>query len=311
MIHSTSRGRRGALVTVALAASGVACSAQVPPTYGGEPLATVHGTIVAPSASPGGDAAIVWTTTAPGRYELPAAVGTRVPVTGAFPAAFTLDLLSPPPAAGEQVDSELPAMPPVDGGPVVRTNTPTGAWMGLIAVLAPTANADDLQPGDILGVDVGHVVFYFDHDETDAATPTQNGPAYWARQYLLPATRGYHLAVVDQPTSNQVAAHWSCLNNNFCQHEVGNANAWEQSWVNALFALCTSLAPLAGTCTFDVADVPLTDADNACAAMFNEAVTSAPPCPPAAPTPRENPSGFADPSTVILGATVWDAYWGF
>ena len=81
-----------------------ACGAQADRHYQGEPLATIHGSVIAQSATaqapPDVEAAVLWTHYSSTGYR-PALVGTTVSATGSFPASFTFNMFEPPPADAE------------------------------------------------------------------------------------------------------------------------------------------------------------------------------------------------------------------
>jgi hypothetical protein len=89
---------------LALAAALSACSAQHANDYRGEPLTELHGTVSVTSSAqiPPLDVALVWEEIeigGPNGTFTPLNVpeATRIAVTGQFPSAFTLDLMTPPP----------------------------------------------------------------------------------------------------------------------------------------------------------------------------------------------------------------------
>lgn len=103
------RDRRFALLGFMLATTAFAtagCGAQADTSYRGAPLAELHGTIqtdasgALTSAPPPLAAALVWDGLPPGADRKASVarpeVGTSVPVSGQFPAQFTLQLFTPP-----------------------------------------------------------------------------------------------------------------------------------------------------------------------------------------------------------------------
>jgi hypothetical protein len=96
--------REQLLLLFALAAAVPACSAQHRNDYRGEPLAELHGTVSSTSTAPLPplDVALVWDEISiggPNGVLTPLNVpeATRIPVSGQFPSAFTVDLMTTPP----------------------------------------------------------------------------------------------------------------------------------------------------------------------------------------------------------------------
>ncbi len=93
------------LLAASALSSVLGCAGQADKTYRGEPLARLHGRVeaasTAPTDAPPLAAALVWGQTAPNADAKVAIarprLGTSVPVSGRFPAEFTLDLYEPPP----------------------------------------------------------------------------------------------------------------------------------------------------------------------------------------------------------------------
>src|SRR5215471_6290258 len=143
-----------------------ACSAQVDSDYKGEPLATLHGSIAskqALSVDTQVSAAIIWqledNESEDHRWKM---VGDRTVVRGSFPASFTLDLYTAPPAKAQwTIEHDFP---PDSSAPLVKGGTPVGIWTGALAAIRSDASDDELRNADVLGVDVEHVITYLDHD---------------------------------------------------------------------------------------------------------------------------------------------------
>jgi hypothetical protein len=173
-----SRPLFASALALAAAASLPACDAQTDPTYGGEPLATMHGTVTSSDPSPPAQASVtliweVWTTNGD------TASGVQVPVSGDFPASFTLDLLAPPPA------DVLNPPPP---GETAQVGT------AYIAVLPEGVEYDpEMDEEDFLGAAPEHVLVYVAED-------IQPG-SYWESYLRSLPTAGYHLYRWKKPTA--------------------------------------------------------------------------------------------------------------
>lgn len=93
------------LIAASTLACVVGCAGQADKSYRGEPLARLHGRVeaasTAPAEAPPLSAALIWGQTAPNadaKVAIPRPrLGSSVPVSGRFPAEFTLDLYEPPP----------------------------------------------------------------------------------------------------------------------------------------------------------------------------------------------------------------------
>lgn len=100
MTHSFS-----SLLALISVSSALGCAGQADTSYRGEPLARLQGRVETASRttveSPPLSAALVWAQTAPNADAKVAIarprVGSTVPVSGRFPAEFTLDVYEPPP----------------------------------------------------------------------------------------------------------------------------------------------------------------------------------------------------------------------
>jgi hypothetical protein len=284
------------------------CSAQVEPTYPGEPLASVKGNVVTttpPAKSV--DAAILWLTRDPAKGWVPKLVGERVPVSTTFPAAFTLSAFSPPPAVAVEKRGGL--------GPEAPEPRPTGVWMGFLVALASDAsNTANVAPSDVVGIDPNHIVLYFDHDgqpgldqnhEEDSVTAT-------AGAARVPPTKGYHLAMSERASPAARESYDRCTWNGLCVRRVSpdpvqqDYNDWQRARCTALFT---------ETCTY--LDQPTTteeEAENArCLDLQREAGHFSSPekdqnsCLPFPAKIVANPAGFDSPSTIQLGLPFWEA----
>ena len=152
-----------------------ACDAQTDPSYGGEPLATVRGTITSELDDPPELVASlvweVWTT------QGDSAASAQVPVTGSFPAAFTMELLAPP--ADDMLNPSL---------------GPDEPYVGTAYITAlPPVPVEPLGDEDLLGISPDHVLVYVSSD-------IQPGSQWDAFLHGALAT-GYHLMVVHRPNA--------------------------------------------------------------------------------------------------------------
>lgn len=160
------------LVTAALAAAG--CDQPAGPDYEGEVLASLRGTVVDDRSTDTSAAKVVlvW-----GVDEAPIDrhVATEVPVAGAFPAEFRLDVFEPPP------DDALMTPEGVDEPRI-----------GVAYVLVVPEDAETADEAALLGGAEDHVLVYVDRDVvagTFAADLLHGTP-----------TQGYHLMdVVREP----------------------------------------------------------------------------------------------------------------
>jgi hypothetical protein len=174
---------------LALAAAALpACDAQTDPSYGGEPLATLRGTVTSSDPSPPADASVtliweVWTTNGD------SASGVEVPVSGSFPAAFSLELLAPPPAA---------VLNPPPQGATEQVGT------AYISVLPDGAAYDPaMDEEDFLGFAPEHVLVYVAQD-------IQPG-SFWEGYLRSLPTAGYHLMKWKKPTAAEEVEIDACF----------------------------------------------------------------------------------------------------
>jgi hypothetical protein len=165
-----------ALAAIALAASAAGCDAQADRSYLGEPLVTVRGQVAGDPPLPPLQAAMLWQRGPPPSTN-DQELATRAPVEAGFPAAFTIRLYQPPPAAARRT---------LAAGEVsfARGNAaavPYGTVMG------PTASLP-CPPGGSYSLDVDHWVIHLDRDVLSSSLT-----AWWLGA-ALPA--GYHLVKV-------------------------------------------------------------------------------------------------------------------
>lgn len=162
-----------------------ACNSQVGSDYAGEPLVTVHGTIVNElHASPTSpiDAVLVWNNGSDSSSDVES-FPAKATVAGSFPAAFTISVYAPPPAASLN-----------DLGSLGLDDTRVG-----IATVEAAEGVASAGEGSALGVDEGHVLVYVE----SAMTP--NG--LWARFFGQTLAPGFHIMDVlpAAPTEQQAA----------------------------------------------------------------------------------------------------------
>jgi len=292
------------VLAIGIGSSLVGCSAQVEPSYPGEPLAVVKGQVTTTSAPPSGaiDAAIVWLTRDPAMGWVPRLVGERVPVSATFPASFTLKAFSPPPmaAVGMRNDS-------LDGP------EPSGVWTGFLVAIASGADTTNITPRDVLGVDLNHIVFYFDHDGQPGLDAEGRSDKVYdaAMAGKVPPTKGYHLVLVD-PISDAARAEYDrCRWNGLCVHRISpdpvqqDFDDWEFARCTALFTeSCTEMNPPT-TPEEEAANLPCLERQ----AQAGQVSTKEKPQNECAWPGKilPNPAGFDSPSTIQLGVPFWQA----
>jgi hypothetical protein len=292
------------LLGIGVGSSLVGCSAQVEPSYRGEPLAVVKGQVTTTTTPPSGaiDAAIVWVTRNPTTEWVPRLVGERVPVSATFPAAFTLSTFAPPPAAGVMLRRKDPDAP-----------VPTGVWRGALVALASGEGAADVSPRDVLGVDRSHVVLYFDHDGQPGLDAEGWSDAVYdmAMASKVPPTKGYHLALVD-PGSDAARVEFDrCTWNGLCVHSISpdpvqqDYNEWRFAHCSALFTeSCTEVLPPT-TPEEEAANLACFERRKQAGHLSSEVKEQNVCAFPGKILP--NPAGFDSPSTIQLGVPFWEA----
>jgi hypothetical protein len=324
MISPTIRFTAGALALTGLA---VGCSSQAGPDYAGEPLAVIHGAVVAngtAASSPpaGAQAAVLWL---PRKNVFTSATAQ---VEGSFPSQFSMKLYAPPPAeALEPGGDPLP----VGGWPMTLDRGPLA--LGWIVALAANADPTDIHPADVLGYSLESMVAYLDRDG-DSTNPDDEVVRY-AALWQFPPTKGYHLLKLEW---SDRTAYDRCVWNGFCYDQT-EANpehvapvVWRDGrifyYANQLFLFleaaahqsyesCLQAFPDADRCTIVQPD-PLTYPDGydptnneACAALAAQhdrtAFVTAPRAECGVPLRRvSNPDEFAMPVTVTMGTTFWN-----
>jgi hypothetical protein len=174
------------------------CDPAASPSYRGEPLEDLAGTITGALSRPPppADLLLLWINwrTAPGTV-----VGTRVPVAGSFPAGFSLELYVPPPPEAMNVLPNTTVEPDL-----------AFAWIMVLRSGAVPPGRDilfhqdvkALSTGDVLGWAQDYVLAYLDRNAD---------PGSWAAATLGGALpRGYHLMRVDGTTQADLAAIAMC-----------------------------------------------------------------------------------------------------
>ena len=154
------------------------CAGQADKTYRGEPLARLHGRVeaasTAPIEAPPLSAALVWGQTAPNADAKVAIarprLGSSVPVSGRFPAEFTLDLYEPPPDGA--LFTCFPDAPGAVGGMATAT----------VRAIRQGASPSSGTPFDFFGQVRDFLVVYVDAD-LPAASACPGGAL----------AKGYHL----------------------------------------------------------------------------------------------------------------------
>jgi hypothetical protein len=167
------RSRALALAAVALAAAVGGCDAQADRDYPGEPLVTLRGQVGGVPPLPPLEAAMLWQRGPPPSVD-DQELATRAPVESGFPAAFTIRLYQPPPAAARR--TLLPGEVSFARGNAAAL--PYGIAVDMVPPLPGAQNPS-------YGVDVGHWVLHL-----EAEVPQGSLTAWWLGA-ALPA--GYHL----------------------------------------------------------------------------------------------------------------------
>jgi hypothetical protein len=288
-----------ALFAVGLAQFG--CSAQAEPDYPGEPLALVTGKVVTTDTPANGDidAALLWNT-----FDDPSLKVASAVVHGSFPANFTMEVLSPPPASHDPNDA--------------------GLRFGIIAAIKHQSGSS-VPPTDVVGTAVGWLVVYYPRDAN------LNDPsdiiAINAAFMKVPATRGYHLARVTV-TEESEGQNFRCEYDGLCEHVIyGGCGtvasctpeelAIGQGYQDERFELCTKYLPDAPRCDVTSNDGQEHPEEAACVAqiqarsdrLLQREMSEGDAFRPCEPPwiHLSNPDEFAAPVTVTLGTNLFDA----
>lgn len=193
-------------VTLAIASLPVAgCESQVDPTYQGETLATVQGSVVNDESSvSAAEVALIWSLPQQSPDGL---FGTSAAVSGQFPAGFTLPIFTPPP----------------DGALITAEETGQDK-VGLALILAVEPGTSEGAITDfeqveanMLGMSEDHVLVYVDHELEPNSV--------WESLLGGRPSPGYHLMEVVRKTPEEKAAIQACY------QQYGDA-------INACFGAC-------------------------------------------------------------------------
>ncbi|APR79001.1 Hypothetical protein A7982_04348 [Minicystis rosea] len=165
------------------------CDSQADPGYKGEPLASLQGTVVGDgSSAPAAEVILLWDVN---DHPL-VMVGTSAPVSGQFPASFTMPIYTPPP----------------DEGLIVSDDTGNDK-VGLAYILVAKAGTTQGKVSDLeqvqentLGMSGQYVVVYVDH-ELDPGS-------WWESVLGGRPSAGYHLMEVVRKTPEQIAQIHAC-----------------------------------------------------------------------------------------------------
>jgi hypothetical protein len=205
-----------------------------------------------------------------------------------------LNVYAPPPG-----DSALPV--DLGGG---KSCTAPGIWIGAIAAIGASTVDTDVHLKDILGVDTGHLVAYFDHD----IAPSDCGATAVSAMHVANA-RGFHLVKVDQGTPQAQAQWQDCEWGGLCVKLRGAPDANLQDASDYEYGKCLQRFPSAVTCTEFWQGFTTSAADvaesNHCVDLQRQMRPAT--CSVDRPTKMvDNPQGLADPLEVVLGTSIWD-----
>ncbi len=167
-----------ALAALALAASAPGCDAQADRYYQGEPLLTLRGQVAGDPPLPALEAAMLWQRGPPPSTN-DQELATRAPVEAGFPAAFTIRLYQPPPAAARRTLA--------DGEVSFERGNAAALPYGIATGNVPGLPGPP-QTASSYGVDVDHWIVHLDRD-----VPASSLTEWWLGA-ALPA--GYHLVKV-------------------------------------------------------------------------------------------------------------------
>jgi hypothetical protein len=172
-----------------------ACGSQADTNYRGEPLATLSGTVESQSGSAASgpmDAALVWAQVefSPNAQLIQSInwVGESAPVSGQFPASFTLDVYLPPPS------SVIIACPSSSGHVAVANIVAVPAGVNI--------NSSNLVQS-VVGEAEQSLLLYLDSDQPAGWTCLPD----WG--FTFAPTKGFHLVNM-VPNSIQPRAYGSC-----------------------------------------------------------------------------------------------------
>jgi hypothetical protein len=159
-----------------------ACDGQAGTDYPGEPLATIHGTIVNNVTVSSPVEVMLWWIPNDDNIS-PKFVGQRVAVSGEFPAAFTLDLFEPPPAGSYRFSGSAYGLPDFGQAAIVA---------------APPGFSFDGPPPAVFATSEVHQVMYLS-SAVVAGTPA-------AELFGGPIAAGYHVTPFCTDESDELPA---------------------------------------------------------------------------------------------------------
>ena len=311
--NAFSPARAWAWVALASALSG--CSAQVDSDYQGEPLATIRGTVALKSGALDGDrpvnAAILWVYQDSANQYQPKYVGDRISVRGSFPANFTLDVYTPPPAAAQLTTDET-----LEGfGISIPAATPLGVWTGFLVAIDSQASDADVTLSSIVGVDVDHAIVYVDGgvkpllngDPITTESALQGLRADAVRPFAIGTSPGvgFHLAKMNPQYQAAMRTSRDCLWADACVH-VSTADPLEQAYLDWSFQRCKERFPQNPSCSMEQeprVGEPASSIE--CRERYGQKDHSH--CNiDLTQVYIENPSGLGDPITIQIGTSLFD-----
>jgi hypothetical protein len=317
----------GALGLLPIAGVLLACSAQVETDYRGEPVATLHGFVASRAAlesEPHLRAAILWGTSEP------RLIGEHVAVSGTFPASFSLDVYAAPPKEaelktfgmdycvdGEELSSIEPGAP--CAGQRIPAGTGLGMWQGFLAAIDSDLEEGEVQRDDIAGIDVDHMLVYYDHDDPRGSPlPKEPSVEQLAQRLELISLdqpehrqgyeRGYSLVKFNPEYRAWEQQNQECKWQGMCVHWIFDADYQDaRDWD---FQRCTERFPENPTCSArpEYASDGESEASAECRAQY-DAIGHDCRSSTSEPALIDNPDGLDDPITIQLGKTFWDAAW--
>lgn len=179
----------------------VACDAQVPPGYQGEPLVTLQGTLSSQSTDPlpAADLLLGWLSS-----DARITPFQEVQVSVQLPSRFTALIFQPPP------ESAYPAHPYSDGYTQLGSRVAAAQFVLAkhgVTVTDPSINWVDPSVNQVLGYLDHYTLFYFESD----GYPGVRDPE--GKEHLGPyMTKGYHLQRNDTTDCTTGAAQ-TCIDN--------------------------------------------------------------------------------------------------
>lgn len=176
------------------------CQPLADPSYRGEVLGLVAGTITSEiSPPPPAEVLLLWINwkSDPGTV-----LGTRAAVEGSFPSRFRVELYDPPP------DSALNVLPPAVEG---HTEPLLGiAWLVVLAQGATPALNRELSHADVKGLSQGAVLGWAEDDVMAWVSEDAAAGSFAAEILGGPAARGFHLMRASGKSSADIEAVRAC-----------------------------------------------------------------------------------------------------